>query len=70
MLILTRRIGERLFINGNIIVGVYGLLGNKVRLGIEAPSDVIIHREEIMNRIQRERLMAFNFGSLENPPVA
>jgi len=55
MLILTRRIGERLIINdGEIILTVLGVKGNQIRLGLDAPKDVIIHREEIHNKIKEE----------------
>lgn len=51
MLILTRRVGETVIINKNIRVTVLSAKGNQLRLGIDAPSDVEIHREEIFNRI-------------------
>lgn len=54
MLILTRKIGERLVIGDNVVVSVLGSRGNQVRLGIEAPRDVSVHREEIYDRIQNE----------------
>lgn len=54
MLILTRRVGETIVINKNVRVTVLASKGNQLRLGIEAPSDVEIHREEIFNRIYGE----------------
>lgn len=55
MLILTRRVGETLMIGDNISVTVLGVKGNQVRLGVDAPKDVSVHREEIYQRIQGER---------------
>lgn len=55
MLILTRRTAETIIINEDIRVTVLGIKGNQVRLGIEAPRDVSVHREEIQNRIQQEK---------------
>jgi carbon storage regulator len=52
MLILTRRAGESLMIGEEITVTVLGIKGGQVRIGISAPSDVSVHREEIFNRIQ------------------
>ena len=55
MLILTRRVGETLMIGDEISVTVLGVKGNQVRLGVNAPKDVSVHREEIYERIQGER---------------
>ena len=53
MLVLTRSVGERLFIqDGEIKIQVLEVKGNQVRIGIEAPKDIAIHREEVFNRIQ------------------
>ena len=54
MLILTRRIGERLVIDGHIYVRILGVKGNQVRLGIDAPEDIPVHREEIQEKIDAE----------------
>lgn len=54
MLILTRRVGETLMIGDSVSVTVLGVKGNQVRIGINAPKDVAVHREEIFQRIKRE----------------
>lgn len=54
MLILTRRVGETLMIGDQVSVTVLGVKGNQVRIGINAPKDVAVHREEIYDRIKRE----------------
>lgn len=55
MLILTRRISEAIIIGDNITVTVLGIKGHQVRLGIDAPKNVSIHREEIFQKIQRQK---------------
>ena len=55
MLILTRGISESIIIGDNIKLTVLGVKGNQVRIGVDAPKDVMVHREEIYNRILNER---------------
>ena len=55
MLILTRRVGETLMIGDEVTVTVLGVKGNQVRIGVDAPRDVTVHREEIYERIKREQ---------------
>jgi len=55
MLILTRRVGETLMIGDEVTVTVLGVKGNQVRIGVNAPKDVAVHREEIYERIKLER---------------
>lgn len=55
MLILTRRVGETVMIGDSVTVTVLGVKGNQVRLGVNAPKDVAVHREEIYERIKREQ---------------
>jgi carbon storage regulator len=55
MLILTRRVGETLMVGDDITVTVLGVKGNQVRIGVNAPRDVAVHREEIYDRIKSEQ---------------
>jgi len=55
MLILTRRVGETLMIGNEVTVTVVAVKGNQVRIGINAPKDVAVHREEIYNRVQSDK---------------
>ncbi|MBN1377944.1 MAG: carbon storage regulator CsrA [Gammaproteobacteria bacterium] len=56
MLILTRRVGETLMVGDEVTVTVLGVKGNQVRIGVNAPKDIAVHREEIYERIKRERV--------------
>lgn len=55
MLILTRRLGETLIIGDDVAVTILGIKGNQFRIGINAPKDISIHREEIYEKIQQEK---------------
>jgi len=56
MLILTRRVGESLIIGDDIVINILGVKGNQIRIGVNAPKEISVHREEIYNRIQAEKV--------------
>jgi carbon storage regulator len=64
MLILTRRVGETIMIGEDVAVTVLGVQGNQVRVGVNAPKEVAVHREEIFERIQQEK----QTGNAANDP--
>lgn len=63
MLILTRNIGQSLMVGDDVSMVVLGVKGNQVRIGVNAPKDVPVHREEIYQRIQREKPVPANTTS-------
>jgi carbon storage regulator len=70
MLILTRRVGESLMIGDNVTVTVLGIKGNQVRIGVLAPKEVGVHREEIYERIRHEKEVEGACGSSKVPATA
>ncbi len=70
MLILTRKVGESINIGDNIKIQVVEIKGKQVRLGIEAPSDLKIHREEVYLRIQEENKLAAEKSSISLKPLS
>lgn len=70
MLVLTRKSGEGILIGDNIKVVVVEVKGNQVKLGIEAPADVTVYREEVYIKIQEENIMAAQINSASLSDVA
>ena len=70
MLILTRRVGETVMIGNDVTVTVLGVKGNQVRVGVNAPKEVAVHREEIYERIKRELSGGEVNGNVDDTPPA
>ena len=69
MLILTRRVGETLMIGDEVTVTVLGVKGNHVRIGVNSPKDIAVHREEIYERIKREQDGGVPPGNVTQPEI-
>ena len=67
---MTRRVGETVMIGNNVTVTVLGVKGNQVRIGVNAPKDVAVHREEIYERIKREEDHDSGSGPGSGTPIA
>jgi len=69
MLVLTRRLGESIWINDDIRIVIQSIRGNQVRVGIEAPKEMVVHREEIYQKIHQENKQAVSADSSEMKTV-
>ena len=67
MLILTRRVGETLMVGDDVSITVLGVKGNQVRIGINAPKEIAVHREEIYQRIKAEQASAASDNAPDDP---
>lgn len=65
MLILTRKLGEKITIGNDIVIRVMEIKGSQIKLGIEAPKHIEVHREEIYERIKKENLLAAQIKSMD-----
>jgi len=69
MLVLSRQRDESIIIGDNIVITVVDIRGDKVRLGIQAPTEIPVHRQEVYEAIQRENMRAQGLDPDENPPA-
>jgi len=69
MLVLSRQRDESIIIGDNIVITVVDIRGDKVRLGIQAPTEIPVHRQEVYEAIQRENMRAAGIDPDENPPA-
>ncbi len=70
MLILTRRVGESLIVGDDVTLTVLGVKGNQIRIGVDAPKEISVHRKEIYERIQQEKLGGGNIAEAPSAPEA
>jgi carbon storage regulator len=70
MLVLSRQRDESIIIGDNIVITVVDIRGDKVRLGIQAPTEIPVHRQEVYEAIQRENMRAAGLDPEETPPAA
>lgn len=70
MLVLSRHRDESIIIGDNIVITIVDIRGDKVRLGIDAPTEIPVHRQEVYEAIQRENLRAAEHNSQNNQPIS